>query len=227
MGNCTKIKNKQLKDFVSLPREAQERLISTSESIKLPKGSLIFEESQPLDKLFCIKKGACKYSKIDNTGQEHILRFLGEGEVMGKRAMVTNCSARVSATALTETELCCLEKMEIQKNLEENPKFCQDFLDSLIEDADINETTRMIFYSHKSIKQRLAQLLLYLLHKFGCCEVGRLNVKLKREDMATVLGTSPEYIINLLKKFKNLKLIDTQKSELYILSRSGLEILAA
>nr|WP_297912328.1 hypothetical protein [uncultured Allomuricauda sp.] len=56
MGNCTKIKNKQLKDFVSLPREAQERLISTSESIKLPKGSLIFEESQPLDKLFCIKK---------------------------------------------------------------------------------------------------------------------------------------------------------------------------
>ena len=45
--------------------------------------------------------------------------------------------------------------------------------------------------------------------------------------MAVVLGTSPEYIINLLKNFKSLKLIDIKKRELYILSKSGLEIIAA
>ncbi|MEM9363074.1 MAG: Crp/Fnr family transcriptional regulator [Bacteroidota bacterium] len=227
MVNYKKIRNKQLKDFESLSLKARERLLSTSESLKLPKGSLIFEESQPLNKLFCIKKGACKFSKIDNSGQEHILRFLGEGEAMGKRSVATNLGARVSAIALTETELCCLDKTEIQKNLEENPQFCQDFLDSLIEDADINETTRMLFYSHKGIKSRLAKLLLYLLKKFGINEKGKLNVKIKRDDMAVVLGTSPEYIINLLKNFKGLKLIDIKKRELYILSKSGLEIIAA
>ena len=227
MVNCKKIKNKQLKDFESLTSKARERLLSTSESIKLPKGSLIFEESQPLNKLFCIKKGACKFSKIDHSGQEHILRFLGEGEVMGKRSVATNLGARVSAIALTDTELCCLDKTEIQKNLEENPKFCQDYLDSVIEDADINETTRMMFFSHKGIKARLAKLLLYLWNKFGVNEKGKLNVKIKREDMAVVLGTSPEYIINLLKNFKSLKLIDIKKRELYILSKSGLEIIAA
>ncbi|MEM9077081.1 MAG: Crp/Fnr family transcriptional regulator [Bacteroidota bacterium] len=227
MVKQVEIRNRQLKDFESLSSIARERLLSTSESIKLPKGSLIFEESQPLNKLFCIKKGACKFSKVDNSGQEHILRFLGEGEVMGKRSVVTNLGARVSAVALTETELCCLDKTEIQKNLEENPKFCQDFLDSLIEDADINETTRMLFYSHKGFKSRLAMLLLYLLKKFGTNSEGKLNIKIKRDDMATVLGTSPEYIINLLKNFKRLKLIDVKKRELYILSKSGLEIMAA
>ncbi|WP_435624583.1 Crp/Fnr family transcriptional regulator [Flagellimonas sp.] len=227
MGNCTKIRNKQLKDFESLSSKARERLLSTSESVKLPKGSLVFEESQSLNKLFCIKKGACKFSKTDNSGQEHILRFLGEGEAMGKRSVATNLGARVSAIALTETELCCLDKFEIQKNLEGNPKFCQDFLDSLIEDADINDNTRMLFYSSKGIKSRLAKLLLYLANKFGTDEKGRLNIKIKRDDMASVLGTSPEYIINLLRKFKDLKLIDIQKSELYIASKSGLEIIAA
>ena len=82
MVNCTKIRNKQLKDFDSLSTKAKERLLLTSESVKLPKGSLIFEERQLLNKLFCIKKGACKFTKTDTSGQEHILRFLGEGEVI-------------------------------------------------------------------------------------------------------------------------------------------------
>ena len=227
MINCNQIKNKQLKDFESLTEKARERLLLTSESIKLSKGSLIFEESQSLNKLFCIKKGACKFSKMDKSGQEHILRFLGEGEVMGKRSVATNLGARVSAIALTETELCCLDKSEIQRNLEENTRFCQDFLDSLIEDANINETTRMLFYSSSGFKSRLAKLLLYLLKKFGVNESGKLNVKIKRDDMALVLGTSPEYIINLLKKFKDLNLIDIKRSELFILSKSGLEIMAS
>nr|WP_298994605.1 Crp/Fnr family transcriptional regulator [uncultured Allomuricauda sp.] len=226
MVNCTKIRNKQLQDFDTLPSSARARLLQTSESIKLPKGSLIFEENQSLNKLFCIKKGACKFSKMDSSGQEHILRFLGEGEVMGKRSVATNLGARVSAVALTETELCCLDKLEIQRNLEENPKFCQVFLDSLIQDVDINESTRILFNSSKGIKSRLAKLLLYLFKKFGANEKGKLNIKLKRNDMAMVLGTSPEYIINLLKNFKGLKLIDIKKRELYVLSKSGLELMA-
>ena len=75
-------------------------------------------------------------------------------------------------------------------------------LDALIEDANINDHTRIIFCVHKGIKQRLAQLLLYLLEKYGMDTDGKLLLRLKREDMAAVLGTSQEYIINLIKTFK-------------------------
>ena len=34
--------------------------------------------------------------------------------------------------------------------------------------------------------------------------------------MAAVLGTSPEYIINLLKQFKELELIETNKRDIRI-----------
>lgn len=223
MGNCFEIQNRQLKDFSSLSLESRERLLMTSETISIAKGQSIFKEMQYLNKLYCIKYGACKFSKVDNAGQEHILRFLGKGEAMGKRSIITNNGAMVSATALTEMELCCLDKNEIQDNLKKNPRFCQDFLDSLIEDVNINEFLRINFTNKKSIKSRLASLLLYLLDKYGADEKGKLNLKLKREDMATVLGTSPEYIINLLKQFKNFGIIDTERSAIFILSKDRLK----
>lgn len=226
MGNCSEIRSKQLKDFEALSTKARKKLALQSKSLKLPKGSVIFEEEQPLNKLYCIQKGACKFSKVDTSGQEHILRFLGKGEVMGKRSILTNTGAKVSAVTLTDTELCCLDKDDIIENLNDNPRFCQDFLDALVEDANINEHTRIIFCVHKGIKQRLAQLLLYLLDKYGMDEEGKLLLRLKREDMAAVLGTSQEYIINLLKSFKNFGLIDTIKSEIYIISKEGLEKMA-
>ena len=223
MGKCAEIRSKQLKNFEALSVKAKTKLALHSESIKLPKGSIIFQEDQPLRKLYCIQKGACKFSKVDNDGQEHILRFLGKGEVMGKRAILTNNGAKVSAIALTDTELCCLDKRDIIENLNNNPRFCQDFLDALVEDANINDHTRIIFCVHKGIKQRLAQLLLYLFEKYGVDESGKLLLRLKREDMAAVLGTSQEYVINLLRSFKNFGLIDTLKSEIYILSKEGLK----
>lgn len=223
MGNCTELQSRQLKDFESLSNEAKLELLRTAESISIPKGKVIFKENQPLHKLYCIKRGACKFSKVDNIGQEHVLRFLGKGEIMGKRSLLTNNGAEVSAVALSDTELCCLDKNAFLKSLKENPGFFQDFLDVLIEDVNINEYTRIIFCVHKGIKQRLAHLLVYLLKKYGADRNGRLWVRLKREDMATVLGTSPEYVINLLTNFKNAGLINTVRSEIHVLSKEGLE----
>jgi len=193
-----------------------QRLLASSQSIKIARGGLVFEELEPLTKLYCIKKGACKFSKVDANGHEHILRFLGDGEVMGKRSVISNNGAKVNAVALTEIELCCLDKAEIQRNLQENTQFCQDFLDALVEDSNINEHTRIKFVAPKSFKTRLANLLWYLAEKFGTDNSGKLNLKIKRDDMAAVLGTSPEYIINLLKQFKELELIETNKRDIRI-----------
>lgn len=226
MGNCVEIQSEQLRDFSSLPEKAREALFRATEPLSLPKGAVLFEEDDHLNHLFCIKKGACKFSRLDNMGQEHILRFLGTGELMGKRSILTDKGAKVRATALMNTELCCIAKNSITQNLKENTEFSKDYTNALAEDVNINEHTRVIFCVHKGIKQRLAQLLLYILDKFGVDSDKRLLLRLKREDMAAVLGTSPEYVINLLKRFKNLGLIAIVKSELYILSKAGLEDMA-
>ncbi len=223
MTKCTELKVRQLKDFRSLDKASRTQMLKGSEAISIPKGAIIFEENQQLKKLYCIRKGACKFSTINHGGQEQILRFLGEGEVMGKRSLITNNGAKVSATALTNTLLCCIDKNEVVKNLKTNTVFCNDLMKAFVDDMNTNEYTRSIFYSCKSIKSRLASLLLYLGEKFGVNSEGKLLLRIRREDMAAVLGTSSEYIINLLKYFRTKKLIKIVKREIYIISKSELK----
>lgn len=223
MENCTEIKARQLRHFETLDKKAMVQLLASTEMVSLPKGTLVFEENQQLNKLYCIKQGACKFSTVDKGGQEHILRFLGEGDIMGKRSIISNEGAKVSATTLTDTVLCCVDKINILQCLKSNSAFCDDLLHAFIEDVNINEHTRVIFCVHKGIKQRLASLLLYLAEKFGQSEKGKLLIKLKRGDMASVLGTSAEYVINLLNSFKIKGYIRIVKREIFITSKSGLE----
>jgi len=222
MVSCENISARQLKDFNSLSLEDKLKLLRSSEHITLPKESVVFEENQSLTKLFCIKKGACKYIKTDNSGTEHVLRYLGEGEVMGKRSLVANEGSNVSAITLCSTELCCLDKNEIVRLMCETPQFCNDFYDALVEDLNINEQYRLLFGPNKSIKARLANLLIHLISKFGVTEDGKMRIRVKRDDMAATLGTSQEYIINLLKSFKNFGMIDIIKGEIYVISKQRL-----
>ncbi len=223
VDRCSDIHAKQLKDFQALSEASQKQLHQSSEVLHLPKGAIVFEENEYLSKLYCIKKGACKFSKFDDSGEEHILRFLGKGEVMGKRSIISKRGARVAATTLTATQICCLDREEVLEHLNQNTEFCQDVLEAFVEEANLSDKTRVIFSPSKSIKGRLAKLLLYLSEKYGTDGKGKLNLRLRREDMAATLGTSQEYVINLLKSFKKAGLIKTIKSEIQILSKSGLE----
>ncbi|MEM1338626.1 MAG: Crp/Fnr family transcriptional regulator [Bacteroidota bacterium] len=223
VDRCSDIQTKQLRDFRALSMTAQRQLQESSEVMHLPKGSIVFEEDQYLNKLYCIKKGACKFSKFDDSGQEHILRFLGEGDLMGKRAFISQKGARVVATTLTPSKICCLEKEAVLRHMKENTAFCKDLLEAFVEDANLSDQTRVIFSPSKSIRGRLAKLLLYISEKFGTDCTGKLRLRMRREDMAIALGTSPEYVINLLKNLKKVGVIQTIKSEIQILSKSGLE----
>ncbi|MEX0360670.1 MAG: Crp/Fnr family transcriptional regulator [Allomuricauda sp.] len=206
----------ELRNLKSLSAKALERVMRTSESVFLPKGTTVFHENQQLKKLYCIKEGACKFSTIDKSGKEHILRFLGKGEIMGKRSLISNKGARVSATTLTDTELYCLDRNEISDNLRINTDFCNDLLQAMVQDINLNQNARIAFSAHKGIKERLINLLIYLAEKFGQQADGKLEMRLRREDMASVLGTSPEYIINLLTQFKRKGALSIDKGEIVL-----------
>nr|WP_299383118.1 Crp/Fnr family transcriptional regulator [Allomuricauda sp.] len=206
----------ELCNLKSLSAKALERVIRTSESVFLPKGTTVFEENQQLNKLYCIKEGACKFSTMDTSGREHILRFLGKGEIMGKRSLISNKGAKVTATTLTDTELYCLDKNEISDNLRVNTNFCNDLLNAMVQDINLNQNARIAFSPHKGIRERLINLLIYLAEKFGLEANGKLVMRLRREDMASVLGTSPEYIINLLTQFKQKKILTISKGEIVL-----------
>ena len=66
----------------------------------------------------------------------------------------------------------------------------------------------MVNMAQKTVKQRLAETLLYLENTFGKNVDGTLKIQLSRDELASMIGTATESCIRLLSDFKKSDLID-------------------
>ena len=79
---------------------------------------------------------------------------------------------------------------------------------------------------HKSIRERTAEMLLYLYDEFGeDCEK-MLNIRITRDEMANKLGSATETVIRVLTSFKNENLISLHGRQIRILNRNKLNQIA-
>jgi CRP-like cAMP-binding protein len=77
----------------------------------------------------------------------------------------------------------------------------------------------------KNVRERLAELLLILKESHGIkTDSGswRLDLKLTREEMATMIGTANETLIRFMTEFKNEGLIAQDGKVIYILKEEEL-----
>ncbi|MFD0796318.1 Crp/Fnr family transcriptional regulator [Maribacter chungangensis] len=222
MASCDLSIAKQLNFLNNLSKKEKQRLHANSSSKKIKKGTVIFAEDDLLQSLFCIREGACKFSILDDRGKEVVTDFLGKGDLMGRRSLITKKGAMVTATAITDTTLCCVDSESLLKGLSKNNTFCLDMIKGFAEDEEEKHLKMGLYENQRSIKKRLAGLLIYLKKKFGSEQDGSLIVPLKRQDMANVLGTSSEYVITLLASFKKQGLIGLAPSKILILSEKEL-----
>ena len=86
-------------------------------------------------------------------------------------------------------EVCFLPKQEIIGDLQSNPKFSFDVLKEMAQ--DLKEADDIIVnMAQKSVRQRLAETLVYIQDNFGVNPDRTLSVLLSREDFANIVGTA-------------------------------------
>ena len=77
----------------------------------------------------------------------------------------------------------------------------------------------------KNVRERLAELLLLLKESHGVIgDDGRtlINLKLTREEMATMIGTANETLIRFISEFKEAGLIEQEGKKIFILNEKDL-----
>ena len=77
--------------------------------------------------------------------------------------------------------------------------------------------------AQKTVKERLAEVLLFLVNDFGIDDQQFLNISLKREELANIVGTATESVIRLLSEFKSDKLVELNGRKIRILNSKALE----
>lgn len=199
-----------VREFSSLKALSKDELLKISDcktSLIVKKGDVIFEEGENVNGIYCIKDGICKLTKLSANGKDHIVKLVSKGELLGHRSMISDEPVNLSAVALEDMEVCFIPKTEVMGFFDKNNQFSMNVMRSIcgdLKDAD----DHMVNLAQKTVKERLAETLLYLSDTFGKNEDNSLKVQLSRDELASMIGTATESCIRLLSDFKKLDLIE-------------------
>jgi CRP-like cAMP-binding protein len=80
--------------------------------------------------------------------------------------------------------------------------------------------------AQKSVRERLAEVLLNLKENFGLNQSQVLQISLTREELANIVGTATESVIRLLSEFKEDQIIELQGRQIRIINNAALAKLA-
>ncbi len=222
MSKCEQCIIRQFNSLKSLTKDELVRIAGCKTSKRIKKGSVLFEEGEHINGVFCIKDGVCKVSKMSDNGRDQIINLVRKGDILGERSLINNETSNLKAIAVNDMEVCFIPKEEIVRDLEGNPKFTMDILKNMalsLKSAD----NFIVDMAQKTVKQRLATTLLNLDERFAKNKNGALDILLSREDIANIIGTATESAIRLLSEFKKKKLINLKGKEVFILDSKGLK----
>ena len=207
MSKCEQCIVRQFSSLKALNKEELLRMAECKTSFTIKKGEPIFEEGEVTNGIYCVKEGVCKLSKLSDNGKDQIVKLVKPGELLGQRSMISDEPANLSAVALEDMEVCFIPKSEIMGFFEKNNQFSMNVMKTIcgdLKEADVH-TVNM---AQKTVKERLAETLLYLADTFGKNEDNSLKVQLSREELASMIGTATESCIRLLSDFNKLGLIE-------------------
>lgn len=196
-------------------RIRQISLLGTRKFYK--KDTTILRENETGSALFVIISGKVKVSRVSDDGKEIILTILNESDFFGEMAILDGLSRSAGVTAIEETELFMIQRIDFLNLLQEHPE---------ISVALLQELTRRLRASDMKIKSlslrdaegKVATVILQLADDIGKIKQGKVEIERLpfQHDLANMAGTSRETISRTIHAFAKRGLIELEGSRLRI-----------
>ena len=202
---------------------SQQQLIEDEKHChKYKKGLEIYKEGSRTNGIYCINKGIVKIYKTGIDGREQIIYFAKPGDIIGYRSILSGDLACSSAKTIEESALCFIPGDLIVELIKKNGEFAMDVLQQSCK--ELGEANSYITdIAQKTVRERLAEVLIKLKNNFDLDEYNTLQISLTREELANIVGTATESVIRLLSEFKQDQLIDLQGRKIRLLNINKLE----
>lgn len=214
-----------VREFSSLKALTKEELLHMAEcktSKNIKKGDVIFEEGENVNGVFCVKDGVCKLTKLSENGKSQIVKLVRKGELLGQRSMISEEPANLSAVALEDMQVCFIPKSEVMTFFNQNNKFSMNVMRTIC--GDLREADDILVnMAQKTVRERLAQTLVYLHDNFEKNPDGSLRPQLTREEMGGIIGTATESCIRLMSDMAKEGLIKLEGKKIFITNLQALK----
>jgi len=189
------------------------------------RGSIVYQEGNRMKGFYCVQSGIIKIYQTGFDGKEQIIRFAKPGDLIGYRSVVSNEPACTTTEVIEESVLCHIPTEILLNLVKNNGNFAVELMKLTCK--ELGESNSYITdIAQKTVKERLAEILIHLDDEFGEDSQGVLMISLTREELSNIVGTATESIIRLLSEFKSQNYIEINGRKIKILDKPGLKYIA-
>jgi CRP-like cAMP-binding protein len=208
--------------FRGVSPEDQRRLASISSVRDYARGDTVWEEGDPAEYLTVIIHGRIKIVRHAEAG-DVILEIFGAGEPVGAIAVYNYMPYPAAAVCLEPVSLLLVPRRDYFELLDRNPEFARAIIRELTK-LVVGLTRKLEEMRGQKVDTRIAQLFLTLAERMGePTKAGIvIPVKLSRQEIADMVGTTVESAIRVLSRWGREKVLLTGENRFVIPSRERL-----
>jgi len=181
------------------------------------KGTIVYNEGSRITGAYLVCDGALKIYKTGFDSKEQIIRFAKEGDLIGFRSVINDEPACTTAEVIKDAVLCYMTSEMLMSLLKKSSEFALSMVKMTCK--ELGESNKFLTnLAQKTVRERLAEVLLLLMDTFDLEPDKSLKVILTREEIANMVGTATESVIRLLSEFKSDKLIEINGKNIKLLN---------
>ena len=188
--------------FQGVDSEAVNNLIEQMETVRFPRGTTIFDEGEPGDRLYIITAGKIKLARHAPDGRENLLTVMGPSDMFGELSIFDPGPRTSSAVCVTEVQAATMNSDMLQKWVKDHPSIAQQLLRVLARRLRrTNANLADLIFT--DVPGRVAKTLLQLANRFGRPATDGILVahELTQEELAQLVGASRETVNKALATF--------------------------
>jgi CheY-like chemotaxis protein/CRP-like cAMP-binding protein len=206
----------QLNEFITKKDGLAElkNVMQERNTKKYKKNQHIHYDGDRVTGIYFIISGKVKTVKMTEDGRELITGMYKADDYLDVNIIFSNDVYTDTAIALEETELSFLPTDQLDKLLYLHPDIGARFIKLLAHDIKDKED-RLMQIAYSSVRKRVAEVLVKLITNHS---KDNKSIKIGRDDLAALSGTSPETVSRTLTDFKDEGLIDKQASTVTVLN---------
>ena len=189
-----------------------------------PAGHIFCVEGDPAHAVHNILEGSVKITRAGERGDPQVIRLLGPGGTFGLRPVLAGDTYAASVVALEPCRAAVYPASAVLEALDHHPSFARAVLAYMARELRYSEDMLMVL-TQRPVKRRIADVLL-LLHGRripGDAWSPFPRMRLKRKEIAQMVGTTPETLSRTLAEFAELGLIAVDRRRIVLKDVRGLE----
>jgi len=204
--------------FSSLTKEEMLEVAAIIRNKDFQRNERIYSAGDKGGKLYVLRSGRVKISRLNVNGKEQVIRVVSPGEFMGELSLFSSLPLTDNAEALEPSTLCIIDGVQLKELMEKYPSIAFKILEELSQRLEKAENL-IEAINLNTVEQRLAQALIDM-----SANKNEVHLNMTKGDFASQLGMSQETLSRKLTAFQEEGLIEVKgRRKIIILDRAGLE----